>query len=148
MRKEIILLGSLHIALSILYIVVSASALAVLFSKGFFTDGIAARTSEHVITVVLSVFLLLVSVCGIIAGAASMHDKNWAHMVVLILGCLDLICIPVGTMLGIYTIYIFMHDREQLPLNAEPLAEGGELHQDASISNFTVVDRTLSAPAL
>ena len=30
-------------------------------------------------------------------------------MMILILGCLDLICIPLGTALGIYTIWIFMH---------------------------------------
>ena len=108
MSKEITLLGALHIALSILYIVVSLAIFAVLHSKGFFRG--AEASVADVICAVSACFLLTVAFIGIVGGTGVIHGKAWAHMMVLILGCLDLVSIPLGTILGIYTIYIFMKE--------------------------------------
>lgn len=110
MRKEIELLGALHIAMSILYSLVFTSIYAVLFSKGFF---IAAREGganiQYVIFAVMGGFLLIFALSGVIAAMGTIRGSSWAQMMILILGCLDLICIPLGTALGVYTIWIFMH---------------------------------------
>lgn len=112
MHKEIELLGALHIAISILYTLVFSAIYAVLFSKGFFTGEESSANMQLVIFAVIGAFLLLFAIGGVIASLGTIRSRHWAQMMILILGCLDLICIPLGTALGIYTIWIFMHSEK------------------------------------
>ncbi len=109
MHKEIELLGALHIAISILYTVVFSAIYAVLLSKGFFSDKESSANIQLVILAVVGIFLMLFAISGVIAALGIIRNRPWAQMMILILGCLDLICVPLGTALGIYTIWIFMH---------------------------------------
>lgn len=112
MHKEIELLGALHIAISILYTLVFSAIYAVLFSKGFFSGKESSANIQLVIFAVVGVFLLLFAISGVIAALGTIRSRPWAQMMILILGCLDLICVPLGTALGIYTIWIFMHSEK------------------------------------
>jgi hypothetical protein len=58
------------------------------------------------------VMLLLSSVLSIIGGAAMVRHKSWARILLLILGCVYLFLFPIGTILGIYTIVIFLSEKE------------------------------------
>ncbi|NLL14567.1 MAG: hypothetical protein GX267_14275 [Fibrobacter sp.] len=112
MHKEIELLGALHIAISILYTLVFSAIYAVLFSKGFFSGEESSANIQLVIFAVVGVFLLLFAISGVTAALGIIRGRPWAQMMILILGCLDLICVPLGTALGIYTIWIFMHSEK------------------------------------
>lgn len=114
MRKEIELLGALHIAISILYILVSTAIYAVLFSKGFFSSTLISSNMQYVICAVIGAFLLIFAFFGIIAAMGVISEKPWSTMMILILGCLDLVCLPLGTALGIYTILIFMRNEKSV----------------------------------
>lgn len=109
MRKEIELLGAFHIALSILYIFISAAIFAVLLTKGFFYNSEIRSTQSYMICAVIGTFFLIFALCDIIAAAGVMRKKPWSEMLMLILGCLNLVLVPLGTALGIYTIHIIMH---------------------------------------
>ncbi len=62
-----------------------------------------------------------------------MNNWSWSQTLLLVTGCLNLVFIPIGTILGIYTIYILMKDgRPPIPqpaahanseLKMEPVAE-------------------------
>lgn len=108
MYKENILLGALHIAISIIYIVISAAICAILYSFDFFDGKETPPQIIHVAGAVLSFFLFLISLCGITSGVGTMHNNQFSNIITLILGCIDLIFIPVGTAVGIYTIWVFM----------------------------------------
>lgn len=56
--------------------------------------------------------LLLASLLSIIGGAAFMRFKSWAKMLLLILGVFYLFLFPVGTILGIYTLVVFLSDNK------------------------------------
>jgi len=109
MRKEIELLGALHIAISILYTLVFSAIYAVLFSKDFFSGEKSSANIQLVIFAVVGAFLLLFAISGVIASMGIIRGRPWAAMMILILGCLNLICVPLGTAVGVYTIWIFMH---------------------------------------
>jgi len=112
MHKEIELLGALHIAISILYTLVFSAIYAVLFSKGFFSGKESSANIQLVIFAVVGAFLLLFAISGVIAALGIIRSRPWAQMMILILGCLNLICVPLGTALGVYTIWIFMHSEK------------------------------------
>jgi hypothetical protein len=53
-------------------------------------------------------FILLLSIPGLIGGIGLLYRKEWARILVIILGFLNLLNIPFGTILGIYTIWALM----------------------------------------
>ena len=55
-------------------------------------------------------FALVLSVLDIVGGVGLLKRKPWARILVLILGVLDLALIPIGPVIGIYTIYILMRE--------------------------------------
>lgn len=63
-------------------------------------------------TIILFV-LLFILVPSIIGGIAFLYRKNWGLYLMMISGCLSLLSFPLGTALGIYTIWIFLNSRNQ-----------------------------------
>ncbi len=55
-------------------------------------------------------FIALISVPDIIAGIGLLKRKSWARILALILACIDLIFIPIGTIIGIYCVWVLVHD--------------------------------------
>jgi hypothetical protein len=51
-------------------------------------------------------FLLIVSVLGIIAGWGLLERRPWARTMAIVFGCLALLNIPLGTALGVYTLWV------------------------------------------
>jgi hypothetical protein len=51
---------------------------------------------------------ILIAAPGIIGGIGLLQHQPWARIVVLVLGFLNLLAVPFGTILGIYTIWVFM----------------------------------------
>jgi zinc-ribbon domain len=63
----------------------------------------------------IGVFLLATAVAGLLAGWGLLNYRPWARMLTLILGVVSLIHIPLGTALGIYTLWVLLpadSDRE------------------------------------
>jgi hypothetical protein len=60
----------------------------------------------------LGLVLMLSSILSIVGGTAIIHNKVWARFLLLILGCFYLFLFPIGTVLGIYTIVIFLSENE------------------------------------
>nr|AIA18730.1 Unknown Function [uncultured bacterium] len=61
------------------------------------------------ITIVIVVFF---SIPSIIAGWGLLNGKKWALTLALILGCFKLFSFPVGTALGIYTIWVYTKENQ------------------------------------
>jgi len=51
-------------------------------------------------------FLFIVSALGIIAGWGLIERRPWARTMAIVFGCLALLNIPLGTALGIYTLWV------------------------------------------
>jgi hypothetical protein len=62
----------------------------------------------HGIFRVVGGFLMLKGVIGIIAGWGLMDRQPWARIPAIILGFLSLLHFPIGTALGVYTLWVLM----------------------------------------
>lgn len=62
------------------------------------------------ILIVVAVLMAVVSVAGIIGGAAVLRRKEWGRILLLIVSFLNLWRIPLGTLLGAYTIWVLFND--------------------------------------
>jgi len=58
---------------------------------------------------------------GLIGGIGVIKHQPWARIVLLVVGILNLLFVPFGTILGIYTIWVLMHE------DAKRLFETGQV---------------------
>ena len=63
-----------------------------------------------VILLVVAALMFVMSALGIIAGAALLTRKRWGRVLMLVISFFTLLRIPVGTVLGGYSIWVLMHD--------------------------------------
>jgi hypothetical protein len=52
--------------------------------------------------------LFMLGLAGIVAGCGLLGRKNWARIMVTVLGIIALFNIPFGTALGVYTLWVVM----------------------------------------
>jgi len=105
MEKHINVVAALHIGFSILGIIVGGIIFAVLF---FVRDISGDPDAETVLTIVanlLIIFIVILSLPGIIAGIGLFKRKEWARILTLIISVIDLFNIPLGTAVGVYSIW-------------------------------------------
>ncbi len=67
----------------------------------------------------LGAFLLILSLPGIIAGVGLLKYRPWARILTIVLSALNLMNFPIGTILGIYGLWVMLSD-EGSRLFAQP----------------------------
>ena len=60
--------------------------------------------------VALGVFMLMLSLPGIIAGIGLLGYRRWARILTIVISALNLMNIPFGTILGIYGLWVMLSD--------------------------------------
>jgi len=67
------------------------------------------------IQIIAVIIISLFSIPSIIGGIGLINNKSWAMILVLILGCFKLFSFPIGTAIGIYTIWVYSENNKQSP---------------------------------
>lgn len=118
MKNHTQLVAILHITMGALSLL---GALAVFTFLGL-AGGIVVSQGEAeaagilgIIAVMLGGFLTLMALPGLIGGWALYTERSWGRPVVLILGALQLLNIPFGTALGIYTFWALLRTTPDEP---------------------------------
>jgi hypothetical protein len=62
----------------------------------------------HRILRLVGIALLFSGVVGIVTGWGLLERQPWARMLAIVMGCLNLIDMPFGTALGIYTLWVLL----------------------------------------
>jgi hypothetical protein len=70
------------------------------------------------------VFLLVVSLPGLIAGFGLLAYKPWARILALVLSVINLIHIPFGTVVGIYGLWVLLNKETERLFNRPSAAPG------------------------
>ncbi|HMJ70973.1 MAG TPA: hypothetical protein VK508_18860 [Cyclobacteriaceae bacterium] len=113
------ILGIIYIITASMIILVSLfirAIMSVVF--GFAFDGMDdedRRVGEFVMAMVSFLPAILIIFSGIptlIAGIGLLTKQSWAVILSLIVGCLKLFSIPIGTAIGIYSIWIYSEDQK------------------------------------
>ncbi|MBK5279044.1 MAG: hypothetical protein JJE09_09310 [Bacteroidia bacterium] len=64
------------------------------------------------IQIIAAITIILFAVPSIISGIALLNQKKWGLTLALVLGCFKLFSFPIGTALGIYTIWVYSEDHK------------------------------------
>jgi hypothetical protein len=106
MDKHLTVVASLQIGLSILGLFFVFFIGFVLTGLGVVIDDVEAMYIIWTIFPVLGVIVGGLCILGIIGGVGLFAKKNWARILVLILSAINLMNFPIGTAVGIYTIWV------------------------------------------
>jgi hypothetical protein len=116
MEKHVTFVAALHIGYSALGIL-AAIMIFMFFVGGGFLDRVIGITSDPMIFPIfagvgsmMTLFLLLVSLPGVVAGIGLLRHKPWARYMILVLSVLALTNIPIGTAIGAYSIWALVQD--------------------------------------
>jgi hypothetical protein len=58
----------------------------------------------------LFAFLLIVSLPGLVAGIGLLSYRPWARTLTLVLSALNVINVPLGTLVGVYGLYVLLSE--------------------------------------
>jgi len=115
MEIHVKVIGWLHIILGVLGLLGAAFLFLIIVGGGLISGDELAIQITTLVAVVIGGFIFLLSVPGIIVGIGLLQFRAWARILGLVLGLLNLLAIPVGTLLGIYTIWALLdQDTTQL----------------------------------
>lgn len=65
------------------------------------------------IRIIAVILILFFSIPSIIGGISLLNGKPWALTLLLVLGCFKLFSFPIGTAIGIYTIWVYSENHKQ-----------------------------------
>ncbi len=111
--------------LGILYIISAVLQVLLLAFLGIFLSAIFGFVKsevdpekQRIIELVASILQYLpailitfISLPSLIAGIGLLTHQRWAMVLALILGCFKLFSFPIGTAVGVYTIWVYSKDQ-------------------------------------
>ena len=106
--SHITILGALYIAFSVLGILLALGLSMAIIGGGLISGDRDAVTATTLVGGCLGGLLLFISLPGLVGGIYLMKRRRWARILVLVLGFLNLLNIPLGTLLGAYTIWVLL----------------------------------------
>lgn len=116
-RKHITAVGAIHLGFGVLGLIVAFIVFVTLVGTGILILSIEGEQVPLTIMASVAVFVGLIlaifSIPGIIGGIGVLKHKNWARYLLLIISVLNLFNVPVGTAVGIYSIWVLMQDKTE-----------------------------------
>jgi len=121
MEKHVTVLGVLYIAFGALGILAAIVVFTAVVGGGILSGDSEAMAITAIVGPAIALFLLILSAPGVIGGIFLLKWRPWARILILILGFLNLLNIPFGTILGIYTIWVLLKNETTQLFIAEPM---------------------------
>lgn len=110
MNKHIPIIASLRIAIGVLEFLSAIFLSAILIGAGVISNDRTAMNVLVMLATLLSFSLLVFAIPNIVGGVGLFRYKNWARYLVLIISVISLFSIPIGTVVGIYSIWVLLQD--------------------------------------
>ena len=110
MEKHLTVVAALQVGFSVLGILAAIIVYTVLHSVMRIADDPEAVNVLRIVARWISLFLLLISIPGLVGGIGLFMKKNWARILVLIISVLDILNIPLGTIIAVYSIWVLVQN--------------------------------------
>jgi hypothetical protein len=111
MKKHVTVVGAIQIGFSILGLIGAlAIFFALNFAKGFVSDSDIPLTVLSFLSVSLPILVGFISTVGLVGAIGLLAYKNWGRILVIVVAVMGLLNIPIGTLKGVYFIWVLMQD--------------------------------------
>jgi len=109
MEQHITILGVLHIAYGAIGILVAMIVFIAVVGAGMLSGDAEALAITSLVGTSIATLLFIPSLPGLIGGLGIFKYRPWARITLLVVGFVNLLIVPFGTILGIYTIWVLMN---------------------------------------
>jgi hypothetical protein len=110
MEKHITLVAAFHIAFGLILLVAGVAIVTVLTGIGFLSGDREAMAILSAIAPFIGFFFAVVGIPMLVGGIGLLKRRSWARILVIIVSVVALFKIPVGTAIGIYSIWAMLQD--------------------------------------
>jgi hypothetical protein len=110
MKDHVTVMGILHIGFAVLGLLAAAIVFVGVVGGGLISGDTEAIRITGIVGSTIGSFVGILSLPGLIAGIGLLRHWSWARWLSLILAVVDLVLVPVGTVFGIYAIWVLMQD--------------------------------------
>jgi mannitol-specific phosphotransferase system IIBC component len=111
MKKHVTAVGSIQIAFSVLGLIGAFVVFFALnFARGFVDNDEIATMVLRFIGTILPLIIGLASALGLVGAIALLSYQPWARILVIVVAALGCLNIPIGTLVGVYSIWVLMQD--------------------------------------
>jgi hypothetical protein len=122
-QQHVTIVGWLYIIGHAIFVAIGAFLFILLTGIGLAVDDPDARLVLPVVGTAIGSLLMLLGLPGLIAGYGLLTAKPWARILALVIGILNLINVPIGTIIGAYACWVLLQ---------EPTREYFEQHSAAA----------------
>jgi len=110
MQKHVTIVGAVHIGYAAWGVLWAVLIFMLMAGIGAYTGDDTAQAILTIVGCILPGLLAALAVPGIIGGIGVLRLKAWARYLVLVLSVLALLSIPIGTAIGVYSIWVLLQD--------------------------------------
>lgn len=114
MKTHIQIVAWLYIAMGILGILLALLVAGIIAGGGWISGDDTAIRVTTIVSIFVGALVVLISVPGIVAGIGLLSFKSWARVLTIILSVLNLPGFPIGTLLGIYSLWALLDSESSL----------------------------------
>ena len=123
MQLHVTILGWLYVVGHAIFLAIGAFLFILLTGLGMVVDDADARLILPIVGTAIGVLLMLLGLPGLIAGYGLLTARPWARILALVIGILNLVNVPIGTIIGAYACWVLLQ---------QPTREYFEQHSPAA----------------
>lgn len=120
-RTHIMILGWINIVFSAMFGCFGIFAMIFLSGIGIASEDPQAARILGFIGFAAALFFITLALPGFFAGYGLLKRRNWGRILAIVVGALNLFNIPIGTALGIYTLWVLTLDDATEYFKGKPL---------------------------
>ncbi|MDX1615104.1 MAG: hypothetical protein R3300_12400 [Candidatus Promineifilaceae bacterium] len=102
------ILGWIHIISNAIFLVIGGLVFLLLTSIGMFSGDSEAFGILSVVAIFVTAVMAIVALPGILAGVGLLRRASWGRILALVVGVLGLFNVPIGTIIGVYTLWVLL----------------------------------------
>ncbi|MCU0361794.1 MAG: hypothetical protein MUD02_04085 [Bacteroidales bacterium] len=111
MKKHVTVVGAIHIGFGVLGLVGALAAFFALnFARGFVEGEEVPSMVLGFLSVSVPLLIGFLSTLGLVGGIGLLSYQPWARYLVIVVAALGCLNIPIGTLKGVYSLWVLLQD--------------------------------------
>jgi hypothetical protein len=112
MKKHVTIVGAIHIGIAILGLIGALVVYLLMdFARGMIPQEEIPDAVMKLISVILTsipVLIAVISILRLVGGIGLLSQQKWARYVIIIVSIIGMMSVPIGTLLGVYSLWVLM----------------------------------------
>lgn len=122
MRDHVRILGWCFIVYSAIIVLVGVGIGSIVFFGGAISGDREAILITSAVGTAIASFLMVISLPGMLAGIGLLKMRPWARIVAIVIGVLHILSFPLGTALGVYTLWVLLNAETETLFRGQQVA--------------------------